>query len=341
MPLELDAARFTTRLDDKLAVTPCLEFVLYLDVTDDQAMLDFYERCRSALGGQLTHFQAEGMRGYAKLNTRGNSLVPTWFKQPRPGKIDYHMSFAGCDLNEETSPATLLMRVMRRTATDAEQQLAKMRMLKQSGRRLPFYPTTDLRLTLPLDHPLAEPARLRDWVLEFDLLESATGFSGFAGYALNHMDIVTDSDHRQLSVQSLASLCRRYPGLGMFDGSAQSKIFRYRPDQGDILPRIKRANWLTLLCDRTVDAAGGADSLRSALGRDLPIEMDRLPHGFWIQAGPAPQHGDLAQRDFIPAYRRVAGALHGVRIEEIDSLGKEFMSTAANAWLNALDVAYD
>jgi hypothetical protein len=230
---------------------------------------------------------------------------------------------------------------MRRTAAEAEQQLAKMRALQESGRRLPFYPTSDLRLTLPLDHPLAEPARLRDWVLEFELLESTTGFSGFAGYALNYMDLVTDSDHKQLSLQSLASLCRRYPGFGMSDGSAQSKIFRYRPDPGDILPRIKRANWLTLLCDRTVDAVGGADSLRAALGNGLPIQMDRLPHGLWIQAGAAPQHGDLAQRDFIPAYRRVARALHGVRIEEIDTLGKEFMSTAANEWLNAFDVEYD
>jgi Protein of unknown function (DUF3396) len=62
---------------------------------------------------------------------------------------------------------------------------------------------------------------------------------------------------------------------------------------------------------------------------------------FWIKAGPAPQHGDLAQRDFIPAYRRVTRALHGMRIEGIDTLGKVFISTAANEWLNALDVEYD
>jgi hypothetical protein len=86
-----------------------------------------------------------------------------------------------------------------------------------------------------------------------------------------------------------------------------------------------------MLLNRTVDAAGGADSLRAVLGGDLPIQMVRLPHGFWIQAGPAPQHGDLAQRDFIPAYRRVTRALHGLRIEGIDTLGKEFMSTAATS----------
>jgi hypothetical protein len=127
----------------------------------------------------------------------------------------------------------------------------------------------------------------------------------------------------------------------MLGGGSQARIFRYRSDRGDILPRIKRANWLTLLCDRTVEAAGGTDSLRAALGNDLPIQMDRLPHGLWIQAGAAPQHGDLAQRDFIPAYRRGARALRAVRIEEMGSLGKEFMSTAANEWLNAFDVEYD
>jgi hypothetical protein len=30
-----------------------------------------------------------------------------------------------------------------------------------------------------------------------------------------------------------------------------------------------------------------------------------------------------------------------MRIEGIDTLCKEFMSTAANEWLNALDVEYD
>lgn len=341
MTLELDSTRFTVKLHDKLAVVPCLEFVLYLDVTDDQLLLDFYERCRSTLGERLTHFQAENMKGFLKLNARGEALVPGWFTQPRVGKVDYYTYFGGGDLNEETSPATVLMRVMRRTAAQARQELAKFKELQDSGRRLPFYPTSDLRITLPLDHPLADAAKFREWVLEFKLLKSADGFSGYAGYALNHMGVGVTSDLREQAIQSLASLCRRYPGVGIFDGHAQSSIFRYRPDRGDILPRIKRANWLTLLCDRTAEAAGGVEGLRVALSGDSAVRTGRLPHGLWIQAGPAPQHGDLAQRDFIPDYRCVAKALRQVRIETIGTLGKAFMSTASNEWLNAFDVEYD
>ena len=75
-------------------VVPCLEFVLFLDTTDDAGILDFYNRARSALGSRITYYQAESMTGFKKLNERGvgfKSLQENIDTTTSGGKLIFHI----------------------------------------------------------------------------------------------------------------------------------------------------------------------------------------------------------------------------------------------------------
>jgi NmrA-like family len=102
------------------AGAPCVEVVLYLGRTNDAGLLDFYHRSRELLGGRLTHYQAEGMKGFRKLNERGEAMVPTWFTNPRKGKNDYYMLMAQDDPNEMASASRLHLSAFRKPEEEVE-----------------------------------------------------------------------------------------------------------------------------------------------------------------------------------------------------------------------------
>jgi len=342
MPTLVDSSQFTVSVEGVPVVVPCVEVVVFLGTTVDEAILDFYDRARTALGDALTHYQAESMKTFGAVNARANAMVPTWFTKPRAGKIDYHMLLAGADLNVQVSATTLELSVFRKPPGTPDQQAAERaewRASHEKGRHLPIIGASKFRLTVPPEHPLAAPEAVRTWMLDLEMLRSTDEFSGYCGCALNYYVQPGEADLYLPAKMALSSFCLRYPGLG-WDGAIQGKIFRYDPAIDDLLPLVKRANWLTLLSSRTVEFLGGRDRLAADLGSDQSVSFDDLPLGVAIQAGPEPQTGDLGQRDFLPLYRRVARAVRRARVDEIDGDGKGFMRTATNQWLNAFDVEY-
>jgi hypothetical protein len=202
-------------------------------------------------------------------------------------------------------------------------------------------PASRLRVTLPLDHALAEPGRLRDWALGFSLVRSGPVFSAYAGYALNYYKQAVESDLYGPAQKLLASACLRHPGFDWDGGGLLPRILRFAPDPPCFLPLVKRAAWLNLLCDRTIRLLGGRDQVRSRLRDEPGIVVADLDHGLAIQAGPAPEIGDVGRHEFMPLLRRVARELRPVRVEDIAGLGGGFMRRATNDWLNAFDKTYD
>ena len=94
------------------------------------------------------------------------------------------------------------------------------------------------------------------------------------------------------------------------------------------------------ICSETVTYLGGPEKLRAGLASDGSIATSNLEHGLVIQAGYAPQIGDVGHRDFIPEYRRVENALRAARIDEIGHLGGVGRA-ASNEWLNAFVREYE
>ena len=341
MDQPIDLSGFHIKAGEVSIVVPCLEFVLFLDRTDDAGILDFYQRARAALGSSITHYLAESMKGYKRLDARGESMVPTWFTRPREGKLAYYMTMADNDPNKIVTASTIEISIFRRPVHEVTPKLrAQWKVTYEEQKSKLPYPGSQLRVSVPLDHPLADPAAIRDWILDFSLVKNGADFTGHCGYALNHYLQPIDRDLYDPAKKALASFVLRYPGLGFNGGGIQSRILRYEPKLSEFVPLIERANWLNLVCDKTLDLIGGRSHVRTLLGDDLPKSMHEVAHGVAIQAGLSPQVGDLGHRDFVEPYRRVAKVLRPIRIDEIPGMGGWFMQTETNEWLNALDKEY-
>src|SRR5439155_21914312 len=171
------------------------------------------------------------------------------------------------------------------------------------------------------------------WILDFSLAKAGSDFTGHCGYALNHYMQPAQSSLFDPAEKALASLVLRYPGLGFAGAAVQSRILRYEPKLSEFVPLVERADWLNLVCDKTLDLIGGRSRVRTLLGDDLPMSMHEVEHGVAIQAGLSPQVGDLSHRDFVEPYRRVSNVVLPIRIDEIAGMGGWVMPTEMNEGL--------
>ena len=309
----------------------------------DAGLRDFYHRSREALGERITHYQAESMKRFAPVNARSNAMVPTWLAQPLRGKTNYYMIMSDGDPDEAVTASRIELHIDRRVWGPEEQtrELDKRKRAFDAKRFVPLAPVSELHVTLPLDHPLAEPARLREWILGFSVLQDIPAFSAYAGYALNYYNQAAISNLHGPAERLLASACLRHPGFDWNGGAVLPRVMRFMPEPPGYMPLVKRAAWLNLICDRTLALLGGRDGLRKRFANEPAIGIQDLPHGLAIQAGTAPEIGDVGHRDFVPLLRRVASEIRPVRVEAIGSAGRGFREEATNDWLNAFDKAYD
>jgi hypothetical protein len=119
-------------------------------------------------------------------------------------------------------------------------------------------------------------------------------------------------------------------GNGLFELTAYK-----HPEQ--VLHRVRRANWLTLLSGNCVDQLGGVDSLSRAIeggpARLLPLENGAV----LIQACSEPRIGDLPNGDFLPEYRKVAHAIRPVRVEKMERTPTGSYDPWIQEWLEWFD----
>lgn len=321
-----DWSKLRVELEGETVVAPCLAFTLWFRVTDFPVMLDFHERVMEALGPIFTHYKAESMKRPAKITPRARTLIPTWLRKP----ADYKSYFArlqgapdvsganyqiGFQLTPRLSPERLALRAVNLP------QLAE-------GFIASGYYTSTLRVTVPLDHPLAEPARFRDWVLDFEAVKSAEFVTGGCDLALNYA-----YGRGAIVTRQVKALCARYPGLDWLHDDIHNYLHRYEPAIPEMLPLVKRAGWITLVNERSAAVLGGPEKLAEALRADPSVKLHPLAHGLALQAGDAPRPGDLSRLD-VP-YRSVAAAIRPVRIERVGD--PRWPDEWMTEWLDALD----
>ena len=332
---------FESKVNDTVVVAPCVQVVLYLDLSTEAGVLDFYQRSREALGGRLTHYQANAMRGLSKITPRAESMVPTWFTTPSKTRDQqYYMSMSEGDPDKMASPSKLYLNVYRRPPellTEARAEWAKT--YQKYGRQVVRVGST-LRLTLPLDHPLASPQKLSEWLLDLTLLQQDIPFSGHAGLALDYFYDTGRPDLYAPAEAAVASLLLRHPGLGWPGGAVGARILPYDPKTNRFTLLVERADWLNVLSDSVLSSLGGRAVVQQQISAEPLLSSVNLPHGLAIQAGDEPQPGDLGRRELLPAYRSVAKIVRPARIPEIGHLGANFMPNKANEWLNAFDKEY-
>lgn len=318
----MDMSRLAFEQGGVPLAAPCVAVTLALDSPEWPGVLDFYEKSRAALGAALTHVTAESRRGPVKLTAREGTMVPTWAKNPRAGK-SYYASFAGASEGTSAASLTLSLAALPEPTPDLLARRAdNWRVLIERGTS-PSLQISLLRVTFPLDHPLAAPDKLLSWVLDLDLVQRRPFAAGYAGVALNHAESIGSSTARAAMERHLAVTCTRHPGLDWFTpGSLSRRILAFDALRNEIVPLVKRADWLVLLGDRTLGALGGAEKLTSDLGQALPAGADfatlPLSRGLCVRTGAAPDPLDPA-RDGLPlTLRALARVLRPVRLPSID-----------------------
>ena len=344
MSRTVDWSTLTQKVGEATVIVPCMSFVLFLDLTEDRSMLDFYSRCRDALGDRLTHYQAEGMNGYSKLNPRANAMVPTWLTQPRKGKVDYYMSMAAGDPDKGSTASQLELSLFRRPASEwtgeaKTKELAKRQRAHEENRIIGPRPATMLRVTLPLDHPLS--VAFVEWISNFEILSGDLAFSGYGGFAVNYFGQAARSSIYEPTQRLLAALLLRHPGLDWDGGGVQPRIVRYQPERQDFRILTKRVNWINVLSEQVVAYLGGKAELSARLASDAAVTVREVGRAVVALAGREPQFGDIGHRDFLPQYRHVERVLRPARIDDIDGLGAHFGPALTNEWLNAFIKEYE
>ncbi|HVT16009.1 MAG TPA: hypothetical protein VHQ90_07500 [Thermoanaerobaculia bacterium] len=188
------------------------------------------------------------MNGFSKLNARGNAMVPTWFTQPRKGKLDYYMYMADGDPNQEITGTQVELNIFRRPASEwtgeaknKETRQAAEAVRGKADHRLPPRPASILRVTLPLDHLLAAPVRFAEWISEFEIVRGDLPFSGYGGLAVNFFNQAALSSIYEPTERLLTALLLRHPGFDWNGGGVLPRLVVYRPEPQGFRMLTKRA----------------------------------------------------------------------------------------------------
>jgi hypothetical protein len=181
-----------------------------------------------------------------------------------------------------------------------------------------------VRVIFPTSFPLRDTAACLALCLS---LASTVRFEfGQAGFALNWNHL---GDYGTQVKEAMNGFGRRYPGLDM----SHPFSTKYIAGKG-----IKGVNWLTLLSQPYIDRLGGVPAIRRAVGSGVTVH--ELPTGIAIQAGPAPEIGDVNRRNTLPLYQQVGRALASIRSTEHPPIfGPEGIQDedATEEWLRRFD----
>jgi hypothetical protein len=154
-----------------------------------------------------------------------------------------------------------------------------------------------VRLILPVSFASELPRYL---ALALELADLIPFDSGHAGYAVNWNHL---GHHEREAVRTM-NLLTRYPGLDL----SHQFLTKFNVTKG-----IKCVSWLTFLNDSYCDRLGGKAKLKKSFTKDIAVHD--LKQGVAIQAGPAPEIGDVNRRQTLPAYQEVGNVLAPLRVK--------------------------
>ena len=335
-----DWESFVLTVDGTVVLMPCMTFVLFLHVTDDAGLHDFYRRCREALGDRITHYQADYMKTFRRLSDQGNAKidakVDSWFTvPPKKPNAYYYLRMSDGDPDQNAPASQIALHIMRRPAeywqTIESEERQERREAVEAKRYVRPLLASWLRVTLPLDHPLADPAVFCDWVLDFSLVRSSLPFSGYAGYAINPVYEAYPPRCKHL----LSPVLRRFPGFDWTCGPVIPHMLRYDRTIDDFVPLVKRVSWLTLVGDRSLAVLGGREHFRVEIEKQPGVSVRKLEHALAIQAGMHPQFVDIEAAPPPAQYTSVARSLRRIRMDPGNV--NPWHTQEGKAWLDAFD----
>ena len=150
-------------------------------------------------------------------------------------------------------------------------------------------------------------------------------FSGSAGYRVNEW---RGAYTNQLADEKLKDILINYPGLdwNIPIGNSMGRVLN--SDKSDIIPIIKRVNWLTLVSDEGLPYLGGKEEFLRNIRKNKNCIIHQLNNGIGIQANSQPVISKLD--DKIDTYLYVNKVLNPLLYRKHE---KDFFSKVAEDWL--------
>jgi hypothetical protein len=288
---------------------PALSIAFYFRSSDFDAIGQLYSAAMVLMKEHLTHYQAEEMKRPARITPQAFTMIPAWMKKPREGHVYWWTANGGADLGCSPPGFELsLLAHKRPTPAKALQRAENLKKWAEGENRTLGY-RSNVRLVLPIDHPLAEGTALLDWLTSLDLVKRGELAFGECSYGLASMAAAFGGETQARE----QAACSRYPGLDCFRGWHGLRLARVDHRFPEIVPSVKRAAWTVVLHEFTVSFLGGADAIRQQLADTPEIRVVPLDHGVILQAGSRPQLGDVSRGDYLPLVRKMARVLRPAR----------------------------
>ena len=323
-------------------VRPRFQIRLRVEKPQPQTVLAFYEAVQELIGESL-RFYTTGSGTYSRWTKRTDTIIPTWCSKPvlwpknNYAFIAQHTSQGIDDVELKIYYAA---RELKPPPVEWYQRLL-------DGAHLPRYFST-FWLSLPTQHELLKSGAIVDWIRAAAPVHDASFIGGAAGWAIDiPLNIPWSAfELRGAAYDRAAALLQRHPGLSCESHMATGLTclkwdldFARTKQAAQPRPYAVRADWITLLNADQLCLLGGFDPLRGSLKGANGVSIEALGNGALIQAGSAPQLGDLSIGHVPIEYRAVAQAIKPVTlpIGDLDPhLGNSFREEGLRTWYDAL-----
>ena len=323
-----------------LRLAPCVRVTVYLDAVEPAEVTEYCDAALALLRSRLASYQSGSMARRAAITDKANGIVASWFRRPREGQT-YYAEFTGAG-KEGTSPAELRIVVNYNppqilSPDEIETRRERRRVLYEERGAKSTGPVSEITLTMPLDMEAAHPQRLLRWLLDRPLIAQTAFASGHAGLGVNRDGLVADNALSAEINGRLAYAVVRHPGLDWQKNPILNEVMRYDSRSRDLVPQIKRVNWLTFTSSRTLSALGPVEEITARIASGPSVAIHPLRHGLLVQAGPEPALADTNTGDLPASYCHVGHVLRGWRLPTLTGEGPGFSDELAQRWLTAFD----
>jgi hypothetical protein len=307
-------------------VTPALSVCVYFgELTDPvrKGLRDVWQRVRPLYESKLAWFMTEAMPEKQPVDDDALGMPAFWFRPGARTRDRYvFYSYAG-ESDNDVGPYGVELWVLN-AAPLPEQYRALYSALAKTSADDAGKQANCLRLSFP---PPADESGIAEFADLCRFVFARVPFlSGYAGYAL-----LFDEDSASFTSEAWEAILRiamRHPGYDVFQYDAGAPFLYFH---------AKGANWITALGEPFLERFDRLE--RAAYLRDSRLGVTRTNTSVLIQAGPAPQIGDLNRGDELPLYRQVAKAIEPLTCGAHWPFSRVFDEEKTMRWLKRFDLA--
>ena len=304
--------------NDDVFLTSGLSISIYFDVLDESqkdGILKLWEYVIPIMKPNLRWYLTDQMPGYEPVNNETMELIPFWMQSKLEKSYFTFKSHGGLS-RDDISPWTIGVWIVNPKRLNEDSRPLMESLFKNSLEGYNEHANC-IRFTFP------DEGGFSSKLLEISkfAFENVPFLHGNSGYSL-----IFDDASRTFRPDYWARICQiamRHPGYD---------VFVYDAVEQYVYNKIKTINWITLLGPHFSKKWSLMD--HSKLDNDASIKIKQLKNKVFIQAGDAPEVGDVNKGDNLECYRHVALSCWSFLCREHFPFGGKFDEDKTIEWLD-------